>query len=70
VTEGRRTITTRSVVLLPTLLVARPASVQDQFEEATRATAAACAEFLDQERWRTLTYRAALRSPYSASVPG
>jgi hypothetical protein len=43
-------MTIRSVVLLATLLVALPASAQDQFEEATRATAAACVEFLDQER--------------------
>jgi hypothetical protein len=41
---------TRSVVLGAALLVALPASAQDQFEEATRATAAACVEFLDQER--------------------
>jgi hypothetical protein len=41
----------RSVVLFATLLVALPASAQqDQFEEATRATAAACPEFLTQER--------------------
>lgn len=44
-------MTTRSVVLLGTLLLALPASAQqDQFEEATRATAAACVEFLNQER--------------------
>ena len=41
---------TRSVVLLATLLVALPASAQDPFEEATRATAASCPEFLTQER--------------------
>jgi hypothetical protein len=49
-TERRNTMTTRSVVLLAALLVALPASAQDQFEEATRATAAACVEFLTQER--------------------
>jgi len=49
-TERTNTMTTRSVVLLATLLVALPASAQDQFEEATRATAAACVEFLTQER--------------------
>ena len=41
---------TRSVVLFATLLVALPASAQDPFEEATRATAASCPEFLTQER--------------------
>ncbi|MGH6903008.1 MAG: hypothetical protein ACREIR_09750 [Geminicoccaceae bacterium] len=41
---------TRCVVLLTTLLVALPASAQDEFEEATRATAAACVEHLRQER--------------------
>ena len=41
---------TRCVVLLTTLLVALPASAQDQFEEATSATAAACAEHLRQEQ--------------------
>lgn len=41
---------TRSIVLLATLLVAAPAIAQDQFEEATRATAAACPEFLTQEQ--------------------
>ena len=43
-------MTRPSVVLLATLLVALPAGAQDQFEEATGATAAACVEFLDQER--------------------
>jgi hypothetical protein len=43
-------MTTRLLVLLAALLVAPPASAQDQFDEATRATAAACVEFLDQER--------------------
>jgi hypothetical protein len=43
-------MTTPSVVLLATMLVALPASAQDQFDEATRATAAACVEFLNQER--------------------
>jgi hypothetical protein len=43
-------MTTRSVVLLATMLVALPASAQDQFDQATRATAAACVEFLNQER--------------------
>lgn len=43
-------MTTRSVVLLATLLAAPPAGAQDEFEEATRATAAACVEFLTQER--------------------
>ena len=40
----------RSVVLIASLLVALPAGAQDQFEAATRATAAACPEFLTQER--------------------
>jgi hypothetical protein len=39
-----------SVVLLASLMVALPAAAQDQFEEATRATAAACVEFLTLER--------------------
>ena len=44
-------MTTRFVVLLATLLGALPASAQeDQFEQATRATSAACVEFLDQQR--------------------
>lgn len=43
-------MTTRSVFLLAMLLVALPASAQDQFEEATRATAAACVEHLRQEQ--------------------
>lgn len=42
-------MTTRLVVLLAPLLVALPASAQDQFDEATRATAAACVEHLRQE---------------------
>jgi hypothetical protein len=41
---------TRSVVLAAALLVAPPASAQDQFDEGTEATAAACVEFLNQER--------------------
>ena len=41
---------TRFVVLLAALLVALPAPAQDQFEEATRATAAACVEHLRQEQ--------------------
>jgi hypothetical protein len=41
---------TRSIVLLTTLLAALPASAQDEFEEATRATAAACVEHLRQEQ--------------------
>jgi hypothetical protein len=41
---------TRSIVLLTTLLAVLPASAQDQFEEATRATAAACVEHLRQEQ--------------------
>jgi hypothetical protein len=50
-TEGGTPMTTRSVVLLAMLLVPLSASAQeDQFEEATRATAAACVEFLTQER--------------------
>jgi hypothetical protein len=43
-------MTTRSVVLLATLLVTLPASAQDPFEEATRATAAACVEHLRPEQ--------------------
>jgi hypothetical protein len=43
-------MTTRCVVLLTTMLVALPASAQDPFEEATRATAAACVEHLRQEQ--------------------
>ena len=43
-------MTTRFVVLLATLLVALPARAQDQFEKATRATAAACVEHLRQEQ--------------------
>jgi hypothetical protein len=43
-------MTTRFVVLLAALLVALPARAQDQFEEATRVTAAACVEPLRQER--------------------
>jgi len=42
-------MTTRSVVLVAALLVALPAGAQDPFEQATRATAAACVEFLTQE---------------------
>jgi lysine/ornithine N-monooxygenase len=42
-------MTTRFVVLLVTLLVVLPAGAQDQFDEATRATAAACIEPLRQE---------------------
>lgn len=45
------TMIVRSVVVLATLLLALPASAQqEQFEAATRATAEACVEFLDQER--------------------
>jgi hypothetical protein len=40
---------TRPVVLLVTLLVVLPAVAQDQFDEATRATAAACVETMQQE---------------------
>jgi hypothetical protein len=43
-------MSTRSVVLLVTLLVALPASAQDQSEEAPRATAAGRVESPDQER--------------------
>jgi hypothetical protein len=43
-------MTTRVVVLLATLLGAAPASAQDQFDDATRATAAACIEHLRQEQ--------------------
>lgn len=44
-------MTTRSVVLLATLLVTLPASAQqDQFEAATRATSAACVEHLRQDQ--------------------
>ena len=43
-------MTTRSAVLLAALLVALSARAQDQFEEATRATAAACVEHLGQEQ--------------------
>ena len=43
-------MTIRSVVLLATLLVAPPALAQDQFDEATRATAAACVEHLRPEQ--------------------
>jgi hypothetical protein len=42
-------VTTRFTVLLGTLLVVMPAGAQDQFDEATRATAAACVEPLRQE---------------------
>ena len=41
---------TRLAVLLVTLLVALPAKAQDQFDEATQATAAACIEPLQQEQ--------------------
>ena len=40
----------RSAVLVATLLAALPAGAQDQFDEATRATAAACVEHLRQEQ--------------------
>jgi hypothetical protein len=40
---------TRFVVLLGALLVAPPAEAQDQFDEATRATAAICVEPLRPE---------------------
>ena len=40
---------TRFVVLLGALLVALPAEAQDQFDQATRATAAACVEPLRPE---------------------
>ena len=43
-------MTTRFVVLLAALLVALPASAQDPFDEATRATAVACVEHLGQEQ--------------------
>jgi lysine/ornithine N-monooxygenase len=43
-------MTTRFVVLLAVLLVVLPATAQDQFDEATRATAAACVEHLRQEQ--------------------
>jgi len=42
-------VTIRLVVLLVTLLVILPAGAEDQFDEATRATAAACVEPLRQE---------------------
>ena len=43
-------MTTRSIVLLATLLLAPPASAQqDQFEAATLATSAACVEHLRPE---------------------
>lgn len=40
---------TRFVVLLGALLVALPAEAQDQFDQATRATAAVCVEPLRPE---------------------
>jgi hypothetical protein len=43
-------MTARFVVLLATLLVALPASAQDQFDEVTRAIAGACVEPLRQEQ--------------------
>jgi hypothetical protein len=43
-------MTARFVVLLAALLVALPAGAQDQFDEATRATAAACIEHLQPEQ--------------------
>jgi hypothetical protein len=43
-------MTTRFAVLLATLLVALPAKAQDQFDEATRVTAAACVEHLGPEQ--------------------
>ena len=42
-------MTIRFTVLLGTLLVVLPAGAQDQFDEATGATAAACVEPLRQE---------------------
>jgi hypothetical protein len=42
-------MTTRLVVLFVTLLVVLPVGAQDQFDEATQATAAACVEHLGQE---------------------
>jgi hypothetical protein len=43
-------MTARIVVLLAALLVALPAGAQDQFDEATRMTAAACVEHLRPEQ--------------------
>jgi hypothetical protein len=43
-------MTTRFVVLLALVLVALPAEAQDQFDEATQATAAACVEHLRPEQ--------------------
>jgi hypothetical protein len=43
-------MTTRFVILLAALLVALPARAQDQFEETTRVTAAACVEHLRPEQ--------------------
>ena len=43
------TVTIRFTVLLGTLLVVLPAGAQDQFDEATGVTAAACVEPLRQE---------------------
>ena len=43
-------MTARFVVLLAALLVALPAAAQDQFDEATRVTAAACVEHLQPEQ--------------------
>ena len=43
-------MSTRFVVLLAALLVALPGSAQDQFDDATRATAAACVEHLRPEQ--------------------
>jgi hypothetical protein len=43
-------MTTRCAILLAALLVALPASAQDQFDEATRVTAAACVEHLRLEQ--------------------
>jgi hypothetical protein len=43
-------MTTRVIVLLAALLTALPASAQDQFDQATRVTAAACVEPLRPEQ--------------------
>jgi hypothetical protein len=43
-------MSTRLIVLLAPLLAALPATAQDQFDEATRMTAAACVEHLRPEQ--------------------